>query len=207
MPSIIEFLDFLLPYGTHSYVVMFLVLLACGFGFPMPEDVVLISGGVLAARGICDIWIVFAVCMAGVMIGDSTVFMIGRHLGVRAKQIWPFRRIFTPKMDDKIHKVFTKYGDKIIFCARFMPGLRMPIFMSAGIYKVSFKKFFAIDFFAAIISVPVWIWLGNFFGQNLEVLEKKAKQFQYGTIAALIVGIILLVIVYRLKERFFRVED
>ena len=31
-----------------GYLFVFTILLACGFGFPLPEDVVLITGGVLA---------------------------------------------------------------------------------------------------------------------------------------------------------------
>ena len=87
---------------------------------------------------------------------------------------------------------FSKYGDKVIFFARFAPGLRMPLFLTAGMYQVSPWKFLALDGFAAIISVPVWIWVGYIFGANLETLEAKIQQFQLGIYS--IVGGLLVII-------------
>jgi membrane protein DedA with SNARE-associated domain len=42
----------LLPIFTeYGYVAVFLVLLACGFGLPLPEDITLVAGGVIAGLG------------------------------------------------------------------------------------------------------------------------------------------------------------
>jgi membrane protein DedA with SNARE-associated domain len=132
--------------------------------------------------------------MFGVLIGDGIIFFAGRLLGDRVKSTWLYKRVMTTKNDQKTTKVFEKYGDKVVFMARFMPGLRMPIFLSAGLYRVSPLKFFALDGFAALISVPVWIWVGWVFGDNLDILSKKIRQFQIGVyvlLAVLVLGFIL----------------
>lgn len=192
MKLIIEFLNHLIPYGHYGYLIMFGTLLACGFGFPMPEDVVLITGGILSARGITDFSTTFAVCMAGVLVGDGVVFTIGRKMGPRIKETRFFNRMMTPEREKQVMRWFSKYGDKVIFFARFAPGLRMPLFLTAGMYQVSPWKFLALDGFAAIISVPVWIWVGYIFGANLETLEAKIQQFQLGIYS--IVGGLLVII-------------
>jgi membrane protein DedA with SNARE-associated domain len=151
----------------------------------MPEDIVLITGGILASHGVTDFWMVNVVCMAGVLIGDGIVFTLGRRFGPSIKSKGIFKRIFNEKRDAQVRTVFDKYGDKVIFMGRFMPGLRTPIFLSAGVYQVPPWKFFALDGLAAIISVPLWIWVGYFFGQNMAALEHKIKQFQFGIYAAL----------------------
>ena len=194
MQAIIEFLNFLLPYGLYSYFVMFGVLIACGFGFPMPEDVILVTGGILSARGVCDFWMTNAVCMAGVLIGDGIVYFIGRRFGPEVKESRLFRRVLNEKVDAKISNIFAKYGDKVVFMGRFMPGLRMPIFLTAGIYRVSPFKFFGLDGFAAVVSVPAWIYVGYIFGDNFEVLGEKVRQVQFGVfgvLGAIILGIII----------------
>jgi membrane protein DedA with SNARE-associated domain len=178
MDIIIEFLQWLQPYEQHSYAVMFGVLLLCGFGFPMPEDVVLVTGGILAASGVTDLWWTQGVCFMGVILGDGVVFSVGRIMGARVRQTWLFRLVLSPKRDVKVQKVFEKYGDKVVFVARFMPGLRMPIFTMAGVYRVSPVKFFGLDGLAALISVPVWIYLGYIFGENLELLHQKMRSIQ-----------------------------
>lgn len=180
MQLLIDLLHFLTPYGPLSYYVMFAILILCGFGLPMPEDIVLIAGGMLASQNITHFKIVVAVCLAGVLGGDSAVFMIGRKFGPALKAKKFFRRIVSKKMDKRVDSIIQKYGDKVIFMARFMPGLRTPIFMTCGIYQVRYWKFLALDGFAALISVPIWVYVGLIFGQNLETLEHKIKQFQMG---------------------------
>lgn len=74
MKLLIDLLHFIQPYGSYSYGVILAVLLACGFGLPLPEDVTLVAGGILASRDIIDFKFTVAVCMVGVLAGDGTIF-------------------------------------------------------------------------------------------------------------------------------------
>ena len=202
-----QLLAFLEPYGTHSYLGMFIFLLICGMGVPIPEDIILIVGGILSASGVCNFWVTLVVCMAGVLIGDGVIFLVGRRYGARVKRTWLFRRMMTEKVDAKIVGVFSKYGDRVVFMGRFMPGLRMPIFLSAGIYHVPVWKFFMLDGLAAVISVPLWIWVGYVFGDNLPILEKRMRQFQWGFYAILIGIILFFIIGALLRRRILRQDE
>jgi len=179
---------------------MFGILIACGFGFPMPEDVVLISGGILSSHGVTDVYVVNAICMAGVLIGDGTIFFLGRNYGqsLRARKF--FRRIISEKNDQRVASIISKYGDKVIFMARFMPGLRTPTFFTCGTYQVKPWKFFLLDGFASLISVPVWIHVGYLFGQNLEELEKLVRKMQTGLYVTLF-AVILIFIVFKVVKK------
>jgi membrane protein DedA with SNARE-associated domain len=203
MKLLMDLLEFMMPYGTYSYFVMFGILIACGFGFPMPEDIVLITGGILAARGVTDVLTVNVVCMLGVLIGDGTVFFMGRRFGHRIKSFPIIRKVLNEKTDKRVEHIFNKYGKKVIFFARFMPGLRTPIFMTSGIYRVSPWTFLILDGFAALISVPLWIHVGYLFGKNLEDLEKKMQEFQLGFYVILVVVIALIVGVNLAKKRTY----
>jgi membrane protein DedA with SNARE-associated domain len=201
MRALLYLLQLLTPYGTHSYFVMFGILIACGFGLPMPEDVVLITGGMLASRGITDFWLVNAICLAGVLIGDGTIFYIGYHYGARIKSKGIFGKILTDSREKAVTRIFDKYGDKVIFMARFMPGLRTPVFLTTGIFHVRPWRFIVLDGLAALISVPLWIWVGYVFGQNLEELEKKIKQFKFGIYSVLALVIFVFVVYSLIKRR------
>jgi membrane protein DedA with SNARE-associated domain len=102
-------------------------------------------------------------------------------------------------MDEKVQAVFLRWGDKVVFLARFMPGLRTPIFLTAGIYKTSYARFLALDGSAALISVPVWIWIGELFGYNLELLAQKMKQFQ----VAILVAVAIVLLFLFIRNRWF----
>ena len=201
MTLVIELMNQLSPYGTYGYIFMFLILLACGFGFPLPEDVVLVAGGLLASRAVTDFSTTVLITMAGVIIGDGIVFSIGRKMGPKIKETNFFNRIMPKKREQQVLQWFNKYGDKVIFFARFAPGLRMPLFLTAGIYQVPSWKFISLDGFAAIISVPVWIWVGYFFGSNLETLEQKMHQMQIGIYSLLAIVLVSFAGILLVKKR------
>lgn len=154
----------------------FAVLLLCGLGLPIPEDIVLIAAGAL---GVLDerAWIyVSAVMYAGVMAGDSIIFLAGRFFGGRLRAAPWFQRIFPAAKQDKVEVLFERHGSTGMFLGRFLPGLRAPIFFTAGSMKVSYFKFLCFDGFAALISVPFFVWLGHWlwvtFQDDIEQLNR-----------------------------------
>ena len=188
----------------YAYVFMVGILLACGFGFPMPEDVVLVTGGMLASRHVVDLLATNVLCLIGVLAGDGTVFCIGYRLGPKLKQTKFYQSILHSDREEKVARWFKNYGDRVIFFARFTPGLRMPLFLTAGMYRISFWKFLLLDGLAALISVPLWIWVGYFFGSNLELLEAKMKQFQMGIYFLLALVLVLIVGSVLMKKKWMK---
>jgi membrane protein DedA with SNARE-associated domain len=199
--AFLDLLDFLTPYGTHSLIVIFGILLACGFGLPMPEDIILITAGILASHNVFDQMSAHIVCFAGVIIGDGIIYLMGLKLGPQLKRRGPFKKLLTPERDARVTEVFRKYGTKVIFMARFMPGLRMPIFLTSGIFQVKWWVFFGLDGFAALISVPLWVHLGYVFGTNLEQLEKMTRRFQVGIYSLLGLVIVTFLILWFIRKR------
>ncbi len=195
-----EILNYLIEFFTnYGYVAVFLVLIACGFGLPIPEDITLVSGGIICALSIgtshpLNIHTMFAVAMLGVVIGDSIMFMLGRLLGDKVKRLPGLKYVFTEKNYAKIQEKAQKYGDKVLFIARFLPGLRAPIFLTAGIsHRVPYWKFILMDGLAAVISVPIWVYLGYFLANDLALVLKWVEHAQL-TIIGVVVGVILLII-------------
>jgi len=206
MKLLLDLLHFIQPYGTYSYFVILAVLLACGFGLPVPEDITLIAAGILAARDIIDFNTAVALCLLGVLLGDGTVFWLGRHYGTRLRGSRIFSVILPEKRDAAVKAIFQKYGDRVIFMARFMPGLRTPLFFATGSYHVSFWKFLFLDGFAALISVPLWVYVGYLFGANLEELEKVVRKAQFGIYAVLVALVAVFIAAYYLKKRYLQVD-
>lgn len=160
----------LLPIFTeYGYVAVFVMLLICGFGVPIPEDVTLVTGGVIAGLGYANEHTMVVVGLAGVMIGDGLIFTGGRFFGDGITRIRLFQKILTPERYAAAQEKFTRYGRWVMFVARFLPGLRTPVFLSAGMTRrVSFLTWFLMDGFAALISVPVWVYLGYYGARNFD---------------------------------------
>lgn len=161
-------------FSGFGYIAVFLVLVLCGFGIPLPEDVTLVAGGVICALSLSahhhlNYQVMIIVAFLGVVVGDGIMFVMGYILGPKVTRIPLVRMILTPRVYVKMQTKAKKYGNKILFVARFLPGLRAPIFLTAGVsHKVSFWKFLLMDTLAALISVPIWVYLGFLFAYDLD---------------------------------------
>jgi membrane protein DedA with SNARE-associated domain len=189
----------LLKYFQHSPLSLwgpFFVLLLCGLGLPVPEDVVLVAAGALGqidGRG----WVEVSVVMyAGVMLGDSTIFVAGRYFGAQLRRSRWFQRYFSEKKQAKVEDLFERYHSWVLFVGRFLPGLRAPIFFTAGSTRVKFWKFFFFDGLAALISVPFFVWLGHWlwlkFKDDIANLDRALSRTQ--TYTMIVAGGILVVV-------------
>ncbi|PJG84075.1 DedA family protein [Caviibacterium pharyngocola] len=173
-------MEFLINFFTdYGYFAVLFILIICGFGVPIPEDITLVSGGVISGLGYANPHIMLVVSMIGVLLGDSIMYWLGRIYGVKILRFRPIRKILTLKRLKMVREKFDKYGNRVLFIARFLPGLRAPIYMVSGITRrVSFTRFVLLDFCAAIISVPVWVYLGHFGASNLDWLHAQIQKGQ-----------------------------
>ncbi len=191
MELLVSLSETLIGYGHFAYLAMFLILIACGFGLPIPEDIVLVTGGILVAAGVCQLNLVIFVTLAGVLIGDGIIFHMGRHFGPRVTSKWPMKLFLNPARLEKTKAIFEKNGEKVIFMARFMPGFRMPIFLTSGSFGVKPWKFWVFDGVAALISVPTLVYAGDKFAENLEYLENLLREIQLIILLVLVFGIMI----------------
>ena len=175
----------------------FILLLLCGLGLPMPEDIVLIAAGML---GVIDghSWIKISAFMyAGVLLGDTMIFFAGQRYGTRLLGTAWFQRIFPPTKQARVEELFAKHGTTGLFIGRFLPGLRAPIFFSAGSLKVSLVKFLLMDGLAALVSVPVFVWLCHWlwvkFADDFAQIEQALKRTHTFTLWGTLVIVVLLV--------------
>ena len=175
---------------------IFVALLACGFGFPMPEDVILIAGGILAQQEGQAIWPSVVVAYFGVIIGDGVMFTIGRKLGTRLLDHRRLQTIFSPARRARVEALFTRWGAYAVFAGRFAAGVRAMVFMTAGAMKVRYSLFLVFDSLAAMLSVPLFIWVGSKFGENLEAI-KRAKL----VVGGIALGVLLIYFGWRTWRR------
>lgn len=198
-----DILELLLSFFTdYGYLAVFIVLLLCGFGLPVPEDITLVAGGIISGLGYANVHVMFALGMAGVLLGDGTMFTIGRCYGKKVMSIRPIARILTPRRFAMVQEKFSRYGNWVLFVARFLPGLRSPIFITAGMSRrISYWQFLLMDGFAALISVPIWVYLGYLGAANREWLMRWVRRGQTGILIAVAILAIVLIILYLRHRR------
>jgi len=173
------------------------VLITCGLGVPLPEDVPLITGGWLVARGGSLPLMIFT-GLAGILIGDTIIFRAGQVYGEKLLETRLGKHISEQRVQKTI-AAFDKHGPKFIMAARFVPGLRAVTYFVAGVTGVPYWKFITYDGLAACVSAPLWVYLGWWARKHgrkmLERVWAWSAQAQIAMIAA-IVGVTALYILF-----------
>jgi membrane protein DedA with SNARE-associated domain len=116
--------------------------------------------------GYANVHVMAIVTVAGVLIGDVGMFALGHHYGEHMLRWRPIALLMPPRRYAKMQEKFERYGNRLMFFARFLPGMRTAVYITAGATRrVTFMRFFLLDGLAALISVPFWVYLG-YFGAN-----------------------------------------
>ncbi len=199
-----EMITFMTGLGTaQAYLIIVGVLFACGMGVPIPEDITLITAGILASESVKVISLhgAFIVGFFGVLIGDTILFLVGHKYGKHVFT-WPvFSQVFNKSRIDAAEKRIQRNAKFICFVARFLPGLRAPIYLTVGTMRVPFKTFFFQDGLAALLSVPVWVYIGYWFGDNIDYVLALGKRLQFFIILAIILSIISFIIYKKITRK------
>jgi membrane protein DedA with SNARE-associated domain len=188
-------------FRNWSYLGIFLGIVATGLGFPMPEELPVVIGGALAGKDLVYWWLMLPVCILGVIVGDFFLYGIGRLWGPRLVQYsWIKKRLLPPDRLARIERNFHEYGVKILLFARLTPGVRAPIFLTAGITRVPLAKFLLADGIYAIPGVSLLFFLGYWFTDNMvKLIEQDAEKVKY-----IIILVVIIAVVAYFAYRYFR---
>jgi len=153
-----------------TYAGLLVVLILCGMGLPIPEDVALLAGGFLVHRGVIQYPMTLAVALVGVVAGDNSLFFLGRRFGTGLVKYLGIGRPRSQRQIDWLKSFMQRHGHRAILYARFVAGLRALVYLTAGSFGVNPLRFFLYDLAGAVISVPIVVTLGYLFGNEIEVV-------------------------------------
>lgn len=196
------------PWTVYTTLVVLMFL--SSLGLPLPEEVTLLSTGLVAFMGThpekfpppsvdavpVDPYIAAVIALIAVFLSDYVIFFLGRNFG---EKILHLR--FMKKYENKIERI-SKWTQKYGFWAsgffRFTPGLRFPGHFAVGMMKVPSWKFFMVDGTAALISVPTQVLAIAFYG---EIILESLRQYKIIFFSVLAVAFIIYIAYWYLKKR------
>ena len=175
------------------YATGFLVIVVCGLGLPLPEDITLLTMGYLtylplpdgSPRPHASVMLGTIAGFIGCMGGDGVMFAIGRRYSMSIIARPPFNWLLKPKRLDRARSIMDQHGPKILFAARFMPGIRSVGFFTAGSLGTPYARFLTYDGLAAMISVPFFVYSGWYWGANIELAIRQVRHAEHGMLAVI----------------------
>lgn len=163
------------------FIATFVGLIFAGIGLPpIPEEVVVAGAGIWAA-GKPELgptrWLILAFCIAGILVSDLLLYGIGRFGGARLLGLPWMTRVMTPERRQHIEHNFHRYGLRILLFVRWLPGIRSPMFITAGLMRLPVVRFVIADAVAASVGHLVIFTLAYWFGDQFkELLEQTERQ-------------------------------
>ncbi len=198
-------MDFLGTYfAAYPYILVLSAFFLILFFFPIPEELILFTGGLLSADHGHLIWIPTLISgILGVFITDYWYFLLAKLFGRNFLKKKIVRKLFSAKKQEKaLHLVF-QYGVWAVFIVRFIPGgIRNPCFFICGLSAIKSKSFIIASLSGAAIVSQFSFWLGFFLHDTLLspdlLFDKIEQKIQLG------IGLIaLMVLLYILVRKVF----
>ena len=180
------------PLNLYLFVVGFMLM--SSFGLPIPEEIVLVSSGLIAhmaqdpikypppfpgAEGVNTITLCIVSTLA-VFGSDNLVYFLGKIFGARIIKTKFFQKQVAGSGFDRINGWFQKYGGLACGIFRFTPGVRFPGHLSCGLLGIPVWKFMLIDGIAVLISVPTQVYLVSKYGHIILDNMEKVKVIVIG---------------------------
>lgn len=180
--------------GIYVHWAIFMSLVLSSLGFPIPEDIPLLLGGVAFAKNVvgCSVYLT---SYTGVILGDLVIYWIGYLFGerlLRAGTESSFLPAITQERVDSFREHWRRQRLVYVLAARHLFPIRGVTFLSAGALRVPFMEFLIADLLAALVSVSIMVSLGYYIGGHLtpevtDHLLRKAHLYLGGlTLLALI---------------------
>ena len=164
--------------GSLSYVGILLVLLAGSLGVPVPEEIPIVTAGVLSHQGVMRWWLALPTCMVGVMSGDIVLYWVGRRYGERVLEHRLVRRFLDAARLAQIEAAYRRRGALIVFLARNVMGLRAAAFIAAGVVRLAFWKFLLADGIAIWYGVPLNFASAYLFSAHLHAVMAEVHRVE-----------------------------
>jgi membrane protein DedA with SNARE-associated domain len=142
---------------VYGYAAVFLLVGAESLGIPVPGETALIFAGAYAGHTHrLSFWGIFAVAVAGAVIGDNIGFWIGHRFGYALARRYG-HYVWLNERKLKIGRyLFDAHGQKVVFFGRFVSILRTYAAFLAGSSRMRWDKFLPANAAGAIV------WAGAF---------------------------------------------
>ncbi|MHB1843204.1 MAG: DedA family protein, partial [Deltaproteobacteria bacterium] len=147
--------------------------------------------------GAANLWLMLLVGFAGILGGDLLVYAAGRRYGGSFTRVRWLRRYFTEQKRSLVESYFERYGQGIVFLARFLPGIRVVTYFTAGAARLGLLRFLFFDALAACLSAPLWVLVGHHLGRHLQRAihwVERAHSLLIATAALLGIGLFVYIV-------------
>ncbi|KQL46964.1 alkaline phosphatase [Brevibacillus choshinensis] len=179
--------------GQFGYFALFFLLWLGIVGMPIPDEVIVLSAGVLTATGVLHVIPAFIATYLGVVSGLSLGYVLGRTVGAPALN-WIGRKKGMNKYVAHAQSLLERYGSYALCISYFLPVVRHVVPYLVGIGKMTFRRYALFSYTTGLVWTLALFAIGHFTGNNVAYLSAHINTLTQG-MAAGVAGLVLVAVV------------
>ena len=173
----------------NAYVLLFAASLFEQLGAPLPSSPLLLGAGALARDGEMALPEVVAISVLASLLGHAAWFFAGRRRGASVLRLLCRISIEPDSCVRRTENLFARRGALALIAAPWVPGLALIAPPLAGMSRMSWRRFLALDALGALLWALVFSVVGFIFGR--QIAEGVMAALRLGSWFALAAGLAL----------------
>lgn len=169
--------------SQHGYTLVFVLVLAEQIGLPAPSTIILLAAGAFAGSGNLNLAGVLAAGVAACMVSDAIWFWIGQKRGMKVLHLLCRISLEPDSCVRRTEESFARNQARTLLIAKFVPGLSTAAPPLAGLFRMSFLRFAALDFAGSVLWVGAFVLTGFVFHRQLELAVLWATHLGVGLVS------------------------
>jgi membrane protein DedA with SNARE-associated domain len=190
--------DVVADMGLAGIFVLMLLESAC---IPIPSEATMLFAGFSVATGHYSLFSITAAGVLGNLVGSWVAYAVGYYGRIELLEKHGKFLHISPKQLARADRWFNRYGDVTVLVTRVMPIVRTFISLPAGVARMPFWRFSALTLVGCIPWVFALGLIGKLTKSNWKDVKHALQYVDYAVLAAIVVGIIYLVIRWRRGPR------
>lgn len=167
-----DLLEFIEQYG---YFALFFSLWLGIIGMPLPDEMIVMSGGFLSSLEKMVVWKSFLLTYLGVVSGLSLGYFLGKIFGHRVLDKLIKKK--KAKYLVKSKELLNKYGRFALVLSYFIPIVRHILPYLVGMNNMPFKTYALFSYTTGFVWTLMYFTLGLLFGSQMEVISMLAIKY------------------------------
>jgi membrane protein DedA with SNARE-associated domain len=173
---------------------IFALMVAESACIPIPSEATMLFAGFNVAEGRFSLfWVVMVGSLAN-LVGSWIAYGIGYYGRIDILEKHGAKLHIKPKHLQWADNWFERYGDATVFFSRMLPIIRTFISLPAGVAKMPFWRFTVLTFLGCLPWVFLLTFIGQQVGDRWESWKDSLHYFDYAVAAAIVVGVVYLVV-------------
>ncbi|WP_459503524.1 DedA family protein [Bacillus sp. C1] len=167
-----ELLSYIEQYG---YAALFFCLWLGIVGMPIPDEMIVMSGGFVSSVGILHVIPAFLLTYLGVVSGLSLGYILGKVFGT--KVLGKLMKKKKAKYIVRSQELIGRYGQYALVTSYFIPVVRHIVPYLVGMNNMSFQTYALYSYTTGFVWTLLYFILGSLFGKHIEVIVELATKY------------------------------